>query len=83
MKSFIGMVFSYFSIHEICFALKSKCWPWFLMVCVILKLSCCFFWNCVFMVASLVSCGGCSETVGIKNGHSVFVVCNYLQRFAE
>jgi hypothetical protein len=42
-----------------------------------------FFWNCVFMVASLVSYGGCSETVGIKNGCGVFVVCNCSQIFAE
>jgi hypothetical protein len=42
------------------------------------------FWNCVFMVASLVSYGGCSETVDIKkNGRNVFVVCNGSQRFAE
>jgi hypothetical protein len=34
-----------------------------------------FFWNCVFMVASLVSCGGCFETVGIKKMVVVSLLC--------
>jgi hypothetical protein len=34
-----------------------------------------FFWNCVFMVASLVSRGGFSETVGIKKWSQVSLLC--------
>jgi hypothetical protein len=40
-----------------------------------------FFWDCVFMVASLVSCGGCSETIGIKKMVAVSLLCVTVHKY--
>jgi hypothetical protein len=42
------------------------------------------FWHCLVMVASLVSCGGYSEFVGIEMLVVVSLsMCNYLQGIVE